>query len=117
MTTMYGIRNCDTVKKARARLDSTGVVYAFHDYKVAGVDEAALNRWVDRLGWEALLNRVGTTFRKLPEADKAGIDRDKAVAIMMANPSAIRRPVVESGETLLVGFTPDGYAALAPGGD
>lgn len=115
--TLYGIRNCDTVKKARGWLDAHGVGYAFHDYKVAGVDPAALGRWVDRLGWEALLNRAGTTFRKLPDADKTAIDRDKAIAIMIANPSAIRRPVVDAGETLLVGFAPDRYAVLAPGGD
>ena len=114
---MYGIRNCDTVKKARGWLDANGVVYAFHDYKTAGVDPVGLARWVDRLGWEALLNRSGTTFRKLPDADRTAIDRDKAIAIMTANPSAIRRPVVESGDTLLVGFVPDRYAALTPGGD
>lgn len=117
MTTMYGIRNCDTVKKARAWLAANDVGYAFHDYKSAGVDAAALTRWVDRLGWQALLNRSGTTFRNLPDADKTGIDRDKAVAIMLRNPSSIRRPVVESGETLLVGFVPERYAALTPGGD
>ena len=116
-TTLYGIRNCDTMKKARAWLDANGVAYAFHDYKTAGVDEATLGGWVDRLGWEALLNRSGTTFRKLPDADKAALDRDTATAIMIANPSAIRRPVIESGETLLVGFAPERYAALAPGGD
>ena len=114
---MYGIRNCDTVKKARAWLDAKGVVYAFHDYKTAGVDTVALACWVDRLGWEALLNRSGTTFRTLSDADKTAIDRDRAIAIMTSNPSAIRRPVVESGETLLVGFAPDRYAGLTPGGD
>lgn len=115
-TTMYGIRNCDTVKKARAWLDAHHIPYAFHDYKTAGVDPAVLARWVDRLGWEALLNRSGTTFRKLPDADRTEIDRDKAIALMLANPSAIRRPVVERGETLLVGFDPNAYSALAPGG-
>ncbi len=117
MTTMYGIRNCDTIKKARGWLDAHGIAYAFHDYKTAGVDPAVLARWVDRLGWAALLNRSGTTFRKLPDADKAAIDRDKAMAIMLAHPSAIRRPVVEAGTTLLVGFAPDTYIALAPGGE
>ncbi|WP_174285818.1 ArsC family reductase [Sphingomonas bacterium] len=116
-TTVYGIRNCDTVKKARAWLDAHGIAYAFHDYKVAGVDRGKLERWVDLLGWETLLNRAGTTFRKLPENDKAAIDRDRAIAIMLAYPSAIRRPVVESGGALLVGFTPDTYIMLAPGGD
>ena len=107
---LYGIRNCDTVKKARAWLEAAGVAYAFHDYKSAGVDVARLNGWVDRLGWEALLNRSGTTFRKLPDAAKADLDRERAVAIMLAHPSAIRRPVLEGGETLLVGFDADAYA-------
>ncbi|MFN3435550.1 MAG: ArsC family reductase [Sphingomonas sp.] len=110
-TTLYGIRNCDTVKKARAWLDTAGVAYSFHDYKTAGVDPARLAGWVDRLGWEALLNRAGTTFRKLPEADKAGLDADKAMALMIAQPSMIRRPVVEHGEALLVGFKPAEWAA------
>ena len=91
--------------------------YVFHDYKTAGVDAVTLAGWVDRLGWEALLNRSGTTFRTLPDADKAGIDRDKAIEIMVAHPSAIRRPVLVSGETLLVGFATDRYAACVPGGD
>lgn len=110
-TTLYGIRNCDTVKKARAWLDTAGVAYSFHDYKTAGVDPETLAGWVDRLGWEALLNRAGTTFRKLPEADKAGLDADKAMALMIAQPSMIRRPVVEHGEALLVGFKPAEWAA------
>ena len=110
MATLYGIRNCDTVKKARAWLDGRGVAYAFHDYKVVGVDPGKLAGWVDRLGWEALLNRAGTTFRKLPEADKQELDRTRAIAIMLAHPSAIRRPVLEAGETLLVGFDADAYA-------
>ena len=110
-TTLYGIRNCDTVKKARAWLDTEGVAYSFHDYKTAGVDPETLAGWVDRLGWEALLNRAGTTFRKLPEADKAGLDADKAMALMIAQPSMIRRPVVEHGEALLVGFKPAEWAA------
>ena len=108
---LYGIRNCDTVKKARAWLDTHGLAYTFHDYKVAGVDPDRLATWVDRLGWEALLNRSGTTFRKLPEAERADLDRDRAIAIMLAHPSAIRRPVLEAGDTLLVGFTPERWAA------
>ena len=111
MTTIYGIRNCDTVKKARHWLDAHGVAHDFHDYKTAGVDADALAGWIDRLGWEALLNRSGTTFRKLPDADKVGLDRDRALAVMVANPSAIRRPVVVSGDALLVGFDPQRYAA------
>ena len=109
--TMFGIRNCDTVKKARAWLDAAGVDYAFHDYKTAGVAQADLRRWVDRLGWEILLNRAGTTFRKLPDADKADLDAGRAIALMLAHPSAIKRPVLERGDLLLVGFRPDTYAA------
>ena len=109
---LFGIRNCDTVKKARAWFDAAGVAYEFHDYKVAGVPEAKLRRWVERLGWEALLNRAGTTFRKLPEGDRADLDAPRAVALMLAHPSAIRRPVLTADETLLVGFAPERYAAL-----
>lgn len=104
--TLYGIRNCDTVKKARAWLDAAGIAYDFHDYKTQGVDRALLEGWVARLGWEVVLNRAGTTFRKLPDADKAGLDAERAVALMCAQPSMIKRPVVEAGETLLVGFKP-----------
>lgn len=113
MTTLYGISNCDTVKRARAWLAEHGVTYAFHDYKKAGVPEADLRLWVARLGWEALLNRSGTTFRKLPDADKADLDAERAVVIMLAHPSAIRRPVLVRGEALEVGFSPERYAALA----
>lgn len=112
-TTVYGIPNCDTVKKARAALDAAGVTYQFHDYKKAGVDEAALRSWVTREGWERLLNRSGTTFRKLDEATRTDLDAEKAIAIMLAHPSAIRRPVLVRGDTLLVGFDPARYAALA----
>jgi arsenate reductase len=115
--TVYGIRNCDTVKKARAWLEGAGIAYRFHDYKTLGVDRARLEGWVERLGWEVLLNRAGTTFRKLPEADKAGLDAARAVALMCAQPSMIRRPVVEAGETLLVGFKPAEWEkALGEGG-
>ena len=107
--TMYGIRNCDTIKKARAWLESNGVDYAFHDYKVAGLDEARLRGWVSELGWERLLNRSGTTFRKLPEAEKEGLDEDKAVALMLAQPSMIRRPVLDLGDRRLVGFDAAAY--------
>lgn len=108
---LYGIRNCDTVKKARAWLDGAGVAYVFHDYKVEGVDAARLASWVEQVGWETLLNRAGTTFRKLGEADRADLDSDKAVRLMIAHPSLIKRPVVEHGGNLLVGFKPDAYAA------
>ena len=101
---LYGIPNCDTVKKARGWLDARGLGYAFHDYKKEGTDPAKLAEWRDAAGWEALLNRRGTTFRKLDEADKADIDRAKALRLMAAHPSLIKRPVVEHGGGLLIGF-------------
>ena len=103
---LYGIPNCDTVKKARTYLDDHSVDYTFHDYKKAGVEETDLRRWVKQVGWEKLLNKAGTTFKKLSDTDKADIDEDKAVNLMQANPSMIKRPVVEGGNTLLVGFKP-----------
>jgi len=112
MTTLHGIPNCDTVKKARVWLAERGVAYAFHDYKKAGVDRAELERWVDALGWKAVLNRSGTTFRKLPEAVREGLDRDRAIAIMLAHPSAIRRPMLVHGDTIAAGFAPERYAAV-----
>ena len=107
--TLYGIRNCDTMKKARAWLDDRGVKYAFHDYKTAGVDRARLERWIAVLGWEPLVNRAGPTFRKLPDADRTNLDGRKAIALMLSHPSLIRRPVLESdtGTLLLVGFKPE----------
>ena len=110
-TTIYGIKNCDTMKKARAWLDSHGVSYEFHDYKVAGAPKEKLKAWCDELGWETLLNRAGTTFRKLPEADKAGLNERKALALMLEQPSMIKRPVLEAGGKLLVGFKPEIYAS------
>jgi Spx/MgsR family transcriptional regulator len=101
---LYGIPNCDTVKKARVWLDQQGVAYAFHDYKKQGADPDQLSRWVGEAGWETVLNRRGTTFRALPESDKADLDAGKAVAIMAAHPSCIKRPVVEHAGGLLVGF-------------
>lgn len=115
MTILYGIRNCDTVKKARAWLDARGVAYDVHDYKTQGADPARLARWADAVGWEALLNRAGTTFRGLSDADRAGIDRGKALALMVAHPSLIRRPVLEHGDAVLVGFKPDAYLAAGLG--
>lgn len=109
--TIYGIKNCDTMKKARAWLDAAGVDYAFHDYKTAGIDKARLERWSKAVGWEALLNRAGTTFRKLPDKDKEGLTAAKATKLMIEQPSMIKRPVLESGKTLLVGFKPDDYKA------
>lgn len=112
--TIYGIKNCDTMKKARAWLDAHGVAYAFHDYKAAGIDRARLEGWVRELGWETLLNRAGTTFRKLPEAQKEGLDAAKAVALMLDQPAMIKRPVLDPGDGLLVGFKPDRYAKAFP---
>lgn len=108
---VYGIPNCDTVKKARAYLDQRGVNFAFHDYKKAGVTAGDLERWSKLVGWEKLLNKAGTTFKKLPDSDKADIDEAKAISLMVANPSMIKRPVVEGGKTLLVGFAPAVYDA------
>jgi Spx/MgsR family transcriptional regulator len=101
---VYGIPNCDTVKKARAWLDAKGVEYTFHDYKKESADPARLRQWIAAKGWETVLNRRGTTFRQLAEADKARLDADKAVALMQAHPSTIKRPVVEHPGGLLVGF-------------
>ena len=107
--TIYGIKNCDTMKKARAWLDGHGVAYDFHDYRAEGVAKDKLKQWSDELGWETLLNRAGTTFRKLPEADKEGLNEKKALALMLAQPSMIKRPVIEKGARLLVGFKPEEY--------
>ena len=109
--TIYGIKNCDTMKKARTWLEGRGVDYAFHDYKASGIDRTSLEAWSRQVGWETLLNRAGTTFRALPDADKADIDEDKAIALMIAGPSMIKRPVLDTGATILVGFKPDAYAA------
>lgn len=109
---LYGIRNCDTVKKARAWLDQRKVEYRFHDYKVSGIDMARLDRWCGEVGWEALLNRAGTTFRGLEESQKQGLDRPKAKALMAAQPSLIKRPVVELNGRVIVGFKPELYKTL-----
>ncbi|HTE35660.1 MAG TPA: ArsC family reductase [Reyranella sp.] len=108
--TIFGIKNCDTMKKARAWLDKAGHAYAFHDYKAAGIDRARLEGWAGKVGWETLLNRSGTTFRKLPDAEKADLTESKAVALMLSQPSMIKRPVLElPGGKLLVGFKPVEY--------
>ena len=110
--TIYGIKNCDTMKKARAWLDKHGVAYAFHDYKTAGIERAQLEEWSKKIGWETLLNRAGTTFKKLPDRDKDGITQAMALALMIKQPSMIKRPVLEAGRgKLLVGFKPEQYAA------
>jgi arsenate reductase len=107
--TIYGIKNCDTMKKARAWLDARNVAYDFHDYKTAGIARDRLERWAGEVGWETLLNRAGTTFRKLPETDKDGLTERKALGLMLAQPSMIKRPVLDVGGRLLVGFAPDQY--------
>ncbi len=109
--TMYGIKNCDTVARARKWLEDRVLAYGFHDYKAVGIDRPRLEAWVEELGWELLLNRAGMTFRKLDEADKQDIDRDKAIRLMLANPSMIKRPVLDLGDRRLVGFKPDLYEA------
>ncbi|GHE66992.1 arsenate reductase [Camelimonas fluminis] len=108
-TTIYGIRNCDTMKKARAWLDAHGVACAFHDYKTAGVDAATLRGWAQQVGWEKLLNRAGATFRKLPESERADIDADRAITLMLAQPSMIKRPVLVQNGRIIVGFKPELY--------
>jgi arsenate reductase len=113
--TIYGIKNCDTMKKARAWLDDHGVAYAFHDYKSEGIGKDKLKSWSDDLGWETLLNRAGTTFRKLSDADKEDLNERKALALMLAQPSMIKRPVLDLGGKLVVGFKPEIYAKeIAP---
>ena len=109
--TICGIKNCDTMKKARAWLDKRGVDYVFHDYKTAGVERAQLEEWAKKVGWETLLNRAGTTFRKLPDKDKENITEAKAVALMLTQPSVIKRPVLDLGRKRVVGFSPDLYKA------
>ncbi len=109
MITLYGIKNCDTMKKARAWLDARGVAYRFHDYKTAGIDANRLASWCRELGWETLLNRSGTTFRKLPESRKQSLDAKAALALMLEQPSMIKRPVLDLGARRLVGFDVDVY--------
>ena len=110
--TLYGIKNCDTMKKARVWLDGHGVEYAFHDYKSAGIEEGVLRGWAAKVGWEVLLNRSGTTFRKLPDKDKEGLTEKKAIALMVGQPSMIKRPVLEVSGKLLVGFKPEIYEKM-----
>jgi arsenate reductase (glutaredoxin) len=109
--TIYGIKNCETMKKARAWLEKRSVDYSFHDYKTAGIERDRLERWCKKAGWETLLNRNGTTFRKLPDKDKTGLDAKKAIALMLGQPSMIKRPVLElGGGKILVGFTAEDYS-------
>lgn len=109
--TLHGIKACDTMSKARAWLDARGIAYAFHDYKTAGIDRPTLESWSRQVGWEVLLNRAGTTFRKLPEAEKQGLTEARAIALMLAQPSMIKRPVLVKDGAVLVGFDPARYAA------
>ena len=109
--TLNGIKNCDTMKKARAWLDAAAIVYRFHDYKALGLERTRLEGWVRQIGWDRPLNRAGTTFRKLPEADRAALDQMKAIALMLQQPSMIKRPVLEAAGSLIVGFQPDAYRA------
>ena len=111
-TILYGIPNCDTVKKARVWLDQHDVAYAFHDYKKVGIDRPRLEAWVAEHGWEVVLNRAGTTFRALPDADKANLEAGRAVTLMLAQPSMIKRPVLDLGDRTMVGFKPERYAAI-----
>lgn len=113
MMTIHGIKACDTMKKARAWLDAHGVAYQFHDYKTAGVTSAMLERWCLAVGWETLLNRAGTTFRKLPLGDQENLDEGKAIALMLAAPSMIKRPVLETGDRIIVGFKAEVYEGSA----
>jgi len=111
-TVIYGIPNCDTMKKARSWLTSHGVAHEFHDYKVAGIERAKLEGWIASVGWEVLLNRAGTTFRKLPDKDKTNVTEAHAIKLMLEQPSMIKRPVLEHGKKVLVGFSPERYSAL-----
>ena len=110
--TLYGIKNCDTMKKARAWLDAHEVAYDFHDYKVSGITRELLGKWAETVGWEVLLNRAGTTFRKLPDAARANLTERKAIDLMLEQPSMIKRPVFSRGRTLLVGFSEERYSAI-----
>ncbi|MDL2404767.1 ArsC family reductase [Rhizobium calliandrae] len=108
--TIYGIKNCDTMKKARTWLDSHGIAYDFHDYKTVGIDREHLERWTAQADWETVLNRAGTTFKALPEKDRADLTKGEAIALMLAQPSMIKRPVLEADGKLLIGFKPEIYA-------
>jgi Spx/MgsR family transcriptional regulator len=111
-TIIYGIKNCDTMKKARTWLESHQMAHEFHDYKVSGIAADRLASWVKQAGWEVLLNRAGTTFRKLPDSAKTPLDEARAIKLMLEQPSMIKRPVLERGKTLLVGFSPEKYSQL-----
>lgn len=107
--TLYGIRNCDTVKKARAWLDGQGLAYDFHDYKIAGIEKSQLELWCAEFGWERVLNRAGTTFRKLPDTEKTGLNEARAIRLMLDQPAMIKRPVLDLGKRRLIGFKSEEY--------
>ena len=109
---LYGIPNCDTVKKARSWFDERGLAYIFHDYKKSGTDADRIKAWCTTFGWETVLNRAGTTFRKIPDADKSDLDETKAIGLMVGHPSMIKRPVVEHPGGILIGFKPDAWEAV-----
>ncbi|MBD9374144.1 ArsC family reductase [Rhizobium sp. ARZ01] len=109
--TLYGIKNCDTMKKARTWLDDRQIAYRFHDYKAEGIDATSIGRWIDALGWETVLNRAGTTFRALAPADKTDLNAQKAVALMLAQPAMIKRPILDLDGKYLAGFKPELYEA------
>jgi arsenate reductase len=113
MLTLYGIKNCDTVRKARKWLDEQGLAYRFHDFRADGLERKRLQGWADELGWENLLNRRGTTWRRLPEADREGVDRTAAIRLMLDHPAIIKRPVLDTGKRRLLGFDPEEYGKLA----
>jgi arsenate reductase len=113
--TIYGIKNCDTVKKARHWLEGRSIGYEFHDYRVDGLDRRVLARWCDELGWETLLNKSSATFRELRDADKQGLEKDKAIELMLSAPTMIKRPVLDASGKLMVGFKPDRYEAIVAG--
>ena len=112
MITLYGIKNCDTIRKARRWLAEHGIEYRFHDFRGDGISEAMLAPWIGELGWEQLLNRRGTTWRRLPETERNSINRDSAMRIMLAQPAIIRRPVLDTGKTRHIGFSDEAYTAL-----
>ncbi|ASL41207.1 MULTISPECIES: ArsC family reductase [Acetobacter] len=110
--TIYGIKSCDTMRKAMKWLEAHSVAYSFHDYKKQGIDTATLKQWAQNVGWEKLLNKAGTTFRKLPDSEKENIDESRALALMVAYPSLIKRPVLDREGEITVGFKPEVYADL-----
>lgn len=112
MTKLYGIKNCDTIRKAKNWLAASEIDYQFHDYRTDGLDQDRLQKWCDQLGWEILINRRGTTWRKLPETAKSELNEEKAIDLMLANPAMIKRPLLETGKDTIIGFNPSEYERL-----